>query len=197
MYRARLRGKHNDEKLKQIYREPHNHTTFKDHIIRVQSTIAVGKWLGKLASAADLSAGDATIINALDIDNRYVGDFAGGYEIVGPIEQTINQIPGVDLFICSETLEHLDDPDRVLSQICEKSKYILLSTPDGESGTGNQEHYWGWDTECIKSMLYDAGFDPMCLSVLYLKDYGYAYNFQIWLAEKSKNARPSKSRGGK
>ena len=101
------------------------------------------------------------------------------------------------MFICSETLEHVDNPDVVLSSIFKKAKHLLLTTPDGETENKNQEHYWGWDSEFIRDMMAEAGFEPMCLSLLKLKEYGYAYDYQIWLAKRSEKPIPSKSRRGK
>jgi hypothetical protein len=192
-----LRQAYDEKSLKNIYPSPHDHTGFHDHILRVQATIAVARWLGPISTAADLSAGDATIINSLEVDKKYIGDFAPGYDITGPIEETIHSIPGVDLFICSETLEHLDNPEAVLSSIRSKAKHLILTTPDGEGQAGNPEHYWGWDSECIKGMIIEAGFEPMCLSLIKLREYGYAYDYQIWLAKSSDKAIPSKSRSGK
>lgn len=197
MYRARLRAKHSDTNLSQIYQSPHCHSNFKDHMLRVQVSIGVAKWLGDIDTAADLSAGDATIINSLNIKTRYIGDLAPAYQINGPIEETILQIPEVDLFILSETIEHLDNPDEVLSMIYSKAKHILLSTPDGESGSGNKEHYWGWDTDCIGQMLKDANFEPMALTSIRLREYGYSYDYQVWLAKRSTAEKTSSSRGGK
>jgi hypothetical protein len=197
VYRARLRGPHNESELQRLYRSPHSHLGFHDHLLRVQATIAVAKWLGPVESAADLSAGDATIINSLEVNQRYIGDLASGYEISGPIEETIELIPEVDLFICSETLEHVDNPESVLSSIHKKAKHLILTTPDGEVGNKNQEHYWGWDSDCIKEMIIEAGFEPMCLSLIKLQEYGYAYDYQIWLAKKSEKPVPSKSRSGR
>jgi hypothetical protein len=197
MYRERLRGAHEQKELEALYRSPHSHAGFHDHILRVQATIAVAKWLGPIETAADLSAGDATIINSLTVGKRYIGDLASGYEITGPIEETINLIPEVDLFICSETLEHIDNPEIVLSSIRNKAKHLLLTTPDGETGSRNPEHYWGWDSECIKDMIVQAGFEPMCLSLVRLKEYGYEYDYQIWLAKRSEKPILSKSRSGR
>jgi hypothetical protein len=75
----------------------------------------------------DLSAGDATIINALDTETKYIGDYVPGYEYTGAIEHTLDLIPNVDLYICTETIEHLDDPDDVLRRIRAKSKMLILS----------------------------------------------------------------------
>ena len=179
--RQRLRSTYEDFALKQIYQIPHNHLQFADHIIRVNTSIDLLNEFGTYESIADLSAGDATIIKSLESDKKYIGDFAPGYEITGAIETTINEIPKVDLFICSETLEHLDNPDAVLAAIREKTNYLFVSTPNGESNTLNPEHYWGWDSEDMKEMLIKAGFEPQIFHLLKFENYDYDY--QMWVCK--------------
>jgi hypothetical protein len=98
--------------------------------------------------------------------------------LVGPIEETVFKLEPVDLFVCSETLEHLDDPDRVLALIRKRTKYLLISTPIGEYHTENPEHYWGWDVDGVRAMVDKAGFKPLVINELYLP--GRYYDFQIW-----------------
>jgi hypothetical protein len=179
--KIRLRPAHTAEQLANIYSKPHNHLAFADHIIRVNKSIDMLKAFDTYESIADLSAGNAAIINALKSDNKYVGDFADSYEFTGHIDDTIEKIPVVDLFICSETLEHLDDPEATLKKIRVKTKYLFLSTPYGESDTNNIEHYWGWDNEDVKQMLIDAGFDPV--EYFLLEFPGGVYNFQMWICK--------------
>lgn len=178
---TRLRPKYTPEELANIYKTPHQHTRWRDHLLRVQATIPVATWFTNVTSVADLSAGDATIINAIDAPTKYIGDFAPGYQFTGPLEETIDLIPAVDLFICSETLEHLDDPILALKKIRAKTRNLVLSTPDGESDDRNPEHYWGWDTDGIRELLTSAGFRPVTLSLLKFED--YEYNYQIWGCE--------------
>jgi hypothetical protein len=137
-------------------------------------------------SVADLSCGNAYIANTLverhghEWTRLYRGDFAPGYEFTGPIEQTIDEIPDVDVFVLSETIEHLDDPDAVLRQIRAKAKALILTTPDGEDNDLNDQHYWGWDTEAMKYMLLNAGWNPETLTTLSFHDPVYIYTYQIW-----------------
>ena len=157
------------------------HTNWADHIVRVQATIATARYFEKWSdTVADLSCGDETIINALDISTKYSGDYAPGYEYVGPIEKTIDEIPSVDLFICSETLEHLDDPDFVLRKIRQTTNFLVLSTPNGEDNDSNPEHYWGWNNEDVKAMLVQAGFEPVIYQELNFFEPQNIYNYQIW-----------------
>lgn len=179
--RTRLRPTHDQHKLQEIYAKPHDHQKFEDHIIRVNKSIAMLQAFNTYKSIADLSAGDASIINALQADKKYIGDFAPGYELTGSIDETIENIDNVDLFICSETLEHLDDPDQTLKKIRLKSKYLFVSTPCNENNTNNIEHYWGWDADDVRQMLVDTGFDP--IEYFLLEFPGGVYNFQMWICK--------------
>lgn len=180
--RVRLRPAHTAERLAEIYAEPHDHSQWIDHHLRVGVTTEFARWFMAcgVQSVADLSCGDAAIARSLGLGDEHIllGDFAPGYKLTGPIEQTIHQIRSTDLFICSETLEHLDDPDTVLKNIRAKTRYLVLSTPEGETSAGNVEHYWGWDSAEVESMLIVAGFRPEIHTVLELREYGY--DFQIW-----------------
>ena len=180
--RVRLREKYSEGELQRIYSKPHEHSYWYDHRVRVQTSIGMIKAYLPFESAADLSAGDATIINALDIPTKHIGDYAPGYQYTGPIEATIRQIPNVDLFICSETLEHIDEPDALLFDIRTKTKWLLLTTPFGEIDSSNPEHYWGWDGKGINEMLQRAGFQPEALNVLEFFDKECIYKYQIWVA---------------
>jgi 2-polyprenyl-3-methyl-5-hydroxy-6-metoxy-1,4-benzoquinol methylase len=164
--------------LRSLYAEPHDHKQFADHVGRVDATIALAREMGPMASVADLSCGNGAIANSLDAEEVTLGDFAPGYDICGPIEQTIHQLQSVDLFICSETIEHLDDPDAVLAAIRSKCKHLVLSTPLTRSDQVdlNTEHYWAFDKEDIEVMLSAAGFTPTHYAEF---DGGY-YLWQIW-----------------
>jgi hypothetical protein len=161
----RLRPAWSEEELAKIYDHRYNHERWEDHIARIKQTIvfAILKMPKdeSIKTIADLSAGDAAIINALPYDNKIVGDFYPGFEYTGKIEDTIEQIPSVDAFILSETLEHLDNPGEVLKQIRKKTKYLLLSTPENNWDDENEEHYWAWDKDGVEQLLKDAGFEPI------------------------------------
>lgn len=184
--RTRLRPAYTPKELAALYAVPHNHMRWRDHILRVDTTIQVARWVLPAAatSVADLSCGDAAITKALGLPLTFLGDYAPGYRYTGPIESTIDQLaadtgtPGVDLFVCSETIEHLDDPDTVLGQIRDVTNRLVLSTPIGEADDGNPEHYWGWDTEAVEGMLRKAGFVPETL--VSVRMFEYPYDYQVW-----------------
>lgn len=179
--RMRLRPAYSPEQLANIYREPHQHTRFLDHRLRVAMTISFASWFTEVKSIADLSAGDAAIINALEAEEKYIGDFAPGYQFQGAIDETINQIPNVDLYICSETIEHLDDPEATLAKIRTKTKYLVVTTPNGEDNNGNPEHYWGWDVEGVRDLLTATGFTPVISNILHFER--FVYDYQFWGCE--------------
>lgn len=187
--RKRLRPRYSEGELAEIYQVPHQHNRWEDHILRVKMTIALASYFTDVKSVADLSAGDAVIINSIQAERKYIGDFASSYEFVGPIEKTIHEIPDVDLFICSETVEHLDNPDEVLAMIGKKAKHLILSTPDGEIDNGNLEHYWGWDNEGVREMLLAAGFIPKAFANFRVIDLGYMY--QAWACDSGPIPEPT------
>jgi hypothetical protein len=113
-----------------------------------------------VSSCADLSAGDGAIINAVKCETKYIGDLVPQHPICGLIEDTIKDIPYVDLFILTETLEHLEDPAGLLRKLRNKTSRILISTPLNEDERFNPEHLWVWDKEGVEQMLVDTSFSP-------------------------------------
>lgn len=165
--RLRLREAYDEPRLKAIYKQPHQHAQWADHRLRVAISISMGRFLlpDRGASICDLSAGDGTIargITGMDRVHRspILGDFAWDphFQHQGPIEQTIDDIEPCRLFVCTETVEHLDNPDEVLRKIRGKAERLLLSTPIGEYEPHNPEHYWGWDEEGVRDMLAGSGW---------------------------------------
>jgi hypothetical protein len=179
--RVRLRDAYSPEKLAEIYAAPHNHSKWHDHQVRVAVTIQIAHALsGAVESGADLSCGDATILNALHVQRRHLGDFAPGHEYTGPLEQTLELIPRVDLYICTETLEHVDDPELVLRAIRSKARDLVLSTPVDNWGDRNPEHYWSWSRSDVEELLISVGFQIALYNELDLRPGGGEYAFGIW-----------------
>lgn len=177
----RLRPPYTADELRQLYPVPHDHTAWPDHRLRVELTVALLKWM-EPTSIADLSCGDGAVANAFPwVLPRFLGDLAPGHPFHGPIEDTLDLVPSVDVFVCCETLEHLDDPDLVLSRIRGKARRLVLSTPDGEMTDGNPQHYWGWDREGVRHMLLVAGWSPMV--ELGFEVPGLGVRFQLWGCE--------------
>lgn len=173
--------------LAETYPALYDHTKWVDHIYRVEMLgVLAHHALPDRGTVADLSCGDAAIVKRLVASHQarpILGDYVPGYHYTGPIEKTIHNLGNceADLFVCTETLEHLDDPDDVLRQIRPKTAQLLVSTPDGETVDRNPEHVWGWDAEAVERMLREAGFEPVVYSSLDLRPAGGEYAFQMWL----------------
>jgi hypothetical protein len=185
--RIRLRDMPDKQELASIYAKPHQHAQWADHRVRVDVTTILAQNLLKAGGrVADLSCGDAEIATRLHRSHNAflaLGDYAPGYEYCGPIEETIHQLPWkADMFILSETLEHLGDPDAVLRDVRKNTDMLVLSTPDGEDNDYNPEHVWSWTPEDIEDMLTGAGFTPRVYNSLDLRPAGFVYCYQIWIA---------------
>lgn len=185
----RLRDYPSPEELAAIYAVPHDAGRWPDHHLRVAATIQLAHWmcdnrtvgLPRVYTGADLSCGNGDILRALELDvnAKHYGDFAPGWDYHGPIEETIDQIPEVGIFICSETIEHLADPSQVLMQVREKAQRLVLSTPiDEQYPSGNPEHVWGWDHEGVNDLITGAGWRAMTRVDVIFPD--WIYDYQIW-----------------
>lgn len=178
MYRHRQFPRYSDAELAELYAVPHDHTQWEDHVNRVQETISFAKSLALFGRVADLACGDAAIARALS-SSPILGDFAPGYALRGPVERTIREIPFVDVFILTEVLEHLDDPEMVLRRVRNKTRQLLVSTPLLTEPDGNPQHYWCWDGEAVFEMLRSCGFDPYAYKEVFS---GMGYHYQLWIA---------------
>jgi hypothetical protein len=156
--RRQLRPFYSQSDLSLVYCAPYSHRAWPDHVVRVARTAEL---LAEMApeSVADLSCGDGEVVIQAGLrDGAVLGDMAPGWPHRGPIEQTIQAIPDVDVFVCSETIEHVQDPDALLVAIRGKARRLLLSTPIGEDHDLNPQHYWGWDVADVEEMLHAAGW---------------------------------------
>lgn len=179
---VRLRPKWSDLDLAHIYSSPHDHRQWRDHHLRIGITSAAAVWMAGdgLDSAADLSCGNGTVLDAVPARQKFYGDYAPGWSISGPLEQTLDTVPHVDLFVCTETLEHLDDPAAVLAKIRGKASMLLLSTPVDNWGDTNPEHYWSWSKKDVDGLLSEAGFSHWIYTETDPRPHEGPYKYGIW-----------------
>lgn len=187
----------------QVYPQGYKHDRWPDHVERVAASVELIRRYGsQITTAADLSCGDSAILAGIDdlLEQTFVGDLIGArgeYPTrphvrvlpAGPLPGTLNHLPEqVDLFVLSETLEHMDDPDDLLRQLTRHSRYLFVSTPEDEIDTsGNLEHYWSWGAADVHRMLQDAGWSPIELKRLVPRStlaLEHAYHYQLWMAVK-------------
>lgn len=185
----RLRPAYSPEELAQVYPGVYDHTLWQDHIQRVEFTREFIKEImaeRDIRTVADLSCGDGAIALGVGAEEWYLGDIVPGDHcgFHGAIEETVQQIPNVGLFILSETLEHVDDPLDLLMKIHDKADTLVLTTPLGEVDDGNPQHYWGWDLDGIEGLLEQSEWWPD-RSVLFTPDVpDVYYTYQVWMATR-------------
>src|SRR5437870_3183420 len=106
--RRRLRPMPSESELAKMYPSPHDHLLYgRGHSERVEATIQVAlrlvRWWtpDEVLTLGDLSCGNGAVVKAVaerkpDITIRgHLGDFAPGWDLQGPIEKTIAEIPDV------------------------------------------------------------------------------------------------------
>lgn len=179
--RRQLRPFYTPEQLAAVYAQPYDHTRWPDHIERVAHTTLLLDTLAATVGArsvADLSCGDGAIVDGSQWpwQQRHLGDLA----TTGPLETTLRDLPPVDVYVCSETLEHVENPDRVLTLIRDRARHLLLTTPCGEADDSNPEHYWSWDEQGVEEMLAQAGWEHRQVQLFTPPSSDY-YTFQIWI----------------
>ena len=197
------------------YPEGYRHDRWPDHVERIEASVELlSRWSTRFESAADLSCGDAAILRGLAGRSRHLkevwlGDLLGvrpeaadptGWRETNramgvnclppaPLPDSLYGLPAdepMDLFVLSETLEHVPDPDALLSDIADWAHYLFVSTPVSEPvGSGNTEHYWGWSDNDVHGMLVENGWTALEKRLLTPRStlsYPDAYTFQLWLA---------------
>lgn len=208
MTRFRLRDSRTPEQELELYArtypDGYRHDVWPDHVERVAASVEmISRYAGRITTAADLSCGDAAILCQVPgIREMWLGDMNGtprsdpagadtGAAVYlvppGPLPDSLADLPEpVDLFVLSETLEHIDDPDALLRDLASCATYLFLSTPLEESAnSGNAEHYWSWGQADIHDMLLSAGWSPLEFrsltprSTVHMDD---AYTYQLWMA---------------
>ena len=159
----------------------HDWSVFVHHQ-RDHATIRIGQNIKPdPETIVDLSAGGGKIAKEI---GRYFGvepflsdlSYKYGYAMHGPMEDVIEHIPDWDLWINTETVEHLEDPDYILRRGREKAKRMLLSTPTLEKVERQAEgHLWVWDRAGVERMCVAAGWRPVHFEQISL--------FGIWIFE--------------
>ena len=146
--------------------------------------IEFGKGIGKVESIADLSAGDARITRALarhSLVEPILGDIAPGYSIQGDLHHTVHYIPHVELFVCTNTLEHLEDPDADVAQIREKADKLFTSASLEEVSDEEGDHYWEWDRTGVEELLTKVGWEISAYCELDMTPFWYPHSkFGMW-----------------
>ncbi|MDH3380268.1 MAG: class I SAM-dependent methyltransferase, partial [Gammaproteobacteria bacterium] len=117
----------------------------------------------------------APVANVFGIDQKSAVDYcrtaynSGTFLVDNFEDPAIELSEEFDLVICSDVIEHLEDPDQLLSYIkryCNPSTLILISTPDRDKVRGKdcnfcpqKEHIREWNSEEYSNYLKKSGFE--------------------------------------
>ena len=181
----RLRPLPSPGELTAMYATPHDHRLYgRGHDERVEATIALA--LANIADTdrgmvADLSCGNGEIARRIAGRSTILGDFALGYGITGPIEETAARVGWVNVWVLSETLEHVDDPVAVLREIRPRAGHLVLSTPLECWDDTNGEHCWSWDREGVEELLGEAGWMVTAFDSVDSRTWGEPYLYGLWV----------------
>lgn len=191
--RQRVRPLYSPDDLARLYSQPRQPAnSYADHPSLANCpnpeagdlvTIAMGQSCGKISSLADMSCGSGEIPRAIAAYSGIepiLGDYGPGWEYQGPITETVPQLPVVDLFVLSQTLEHLDDPDGDLRLIREHCRQLLVASPIDEVDPV-EDHYWTWGKEDLEEMMGAAGFTVSAFIEFDMTPLWYPHcKFGIW-----------------
>lgn len=162
---------------------------------------AVALALGSPKSVCDPACGDATVVMQAHqlnpISRAVLGDIspdtiakllpgdhrlpAWSDRVIGDVFDTLSGIDPVDAIVLTEILEHLDDPDSLLSIAATKANWLVASSPivpDGNDHTA--QHLWAFDMDGYRDMLVAAGWKPEVWMTANCPGHPYAAGFQIW-----------------
>lgn len=178
----KLRPFYSTDTVKAMYGGVYDPHRWPEHQERIARTIAITNDLivaHDLDSVADYSCGDKSIADGLrgvrswDLTDVGQGD--------PPIEEQVQTMPYVHLFVCTETIEHLEAPWTVLEYVALRARWLVLSTPLDESpAIGNYEHYWSFTQWDIATILDQSGF--VDATMYHITEAGWTYEYQLWTA---------------
>jgi len=188
--RRRRTGYYGQEDMDRDYGKPWEHAGY-DHVNLANCPnrwtfwnvcVAFGEGFGRVASLADMAAGDGKIPRSLAEYSGIepiLGDYAPGYQYQGTYQETVPQLPVVDLFVSTNTLEHLNYPDDDLKLIREHTRQLLLGVPIDEHDAEGQ-HLWFWSKEGVEDMIRGAGFERMAYCEVDMGPIWEHLKFGIW-----------------
>lgn len=131
---------------------------------------------------ADLSCGNGLIASALAEKagtTPILGDVAPGWPIQGDLADTIENVGPVDVFVLTETLEHLPDPAAVLAGI--QADVLVLSTPVEAWDDREPQHLWAWDRQWISVLATAVGWSESRYVEFDGTVMGDWYRYGIWV----------------
>lgn len=146
-----------------------------DAALRIWQGNTTGEPVG-FVDVSDLGCGDGGLLSLL---NRLGDVNAWGYDFQlsneeGWAERVVQAEPADvfgadrdriifgDITVTTEVLEHLADPHGAVRWIGEHSRYLVASSPWGETPESHDEcHAWGWDQDGYRALIEQGGFEVL------------------------------------
>jgi hypothetical protein len=141
-----------------------NHLSEFDHAPRMKATARL-IWDLSPESVSDLGCGDGGLLHLLKGIPSWGYDFTpanslgwGERGVEGYSADVFNDkyVPRWgELVVMTEVLEHLKDPHGILEWVSQNCRYLLASSPWGETPTShdNDCHIWAWDFQGYKDLI--------------------------------------------
>lgn len=157
-------------------REHAPHAEQPIHQPRMEHVATMASWLipdFDIASCVDLGAGDGGLIQMIGFpETLRVPPW--GYDLmevnvnVARSERQVDvrfgdfvndDIEWGQLAICTEVLEHLEDPHKMVRRIAEHCDFLIASSPALETAESHDAvHAWAWDMEGYRLLMEGAGY---------------------------------------
>lgn len=126
----------------------------------------------------DLGCGDGGLLQLLQSSRCGAGVIARGYDFQpsnaagwgerGVRAESLNFIDNwsevlhADVYVCTEVLEHLEDPHHLLRRVRARNAALVCSSPhDEHEGSIDASHNWAWDFPGYRALVDDADFDTV------------------------------------
>ncbi len=122
----------------------------------------------------DLGCGDGGLLSLL---RRIPGAHVYGYDfqpsnVEGWTERSLlqctrrlnfiaewDEVRDADIYVCTEVLEHLEDPHELVRWVAARNAWFIASSPvDEHAGSIDGCHNWAWDADGYRALLEQAGF---------------------------------------
>ena len=128
--------------------------------------------VGPDATVSDLGCGDGGLLSLIGelVPNAWGYDFAPA-NAAGWAERGVNgryaDVFGADrdavelgnVVVMTEVLEHLSDPHGVVAWVASPGRFLVASSPWGETPASHDEcHAWAWDRDGYRDLIEGGGF---------------------------------------
>lgn len=137
--------------------------------------VSAAMMVGPDATVSDLGCGDGGLLSLVTelVAKAWGYDFTPA-NATGWIERGVDgryaDVFGVDrdtvelgdVVVTTEVLEHLSDPHAVVAWLARSGRFLVASSPWGESPSSHDEcHAWAWDRDGYRNLIEGGGWQVL------------------------------------